>query len=105
MQNVDLERVMRKTNGTKAQRRAMARMANQAKERSDVLMETYDEDCGQYDVWYWGFDEVTGTIFAGGATNSGVVREVEVLYDHDRTFQDNLSELCDMVNRHVEGMR
>lgn len=53
------------------------------------------------DYVYVGYKD--GKLFAGGATNVGVIHETEVDYDHDATLDSNLQRLYDaIIEEHPE---
>lgn len=53
------------------------------------------------DYVYVGYED--GKMFAGGATNVGVIHEVELDYDHDKSVDANLQDLYDaVVEKHPE---
>lgn len=53
------------------------------------------------DYVYVGYED--GKMFAGSATNVGIIHEVELDYDHDKSVDDNLHDLYDAVSeKHPE---
>ena len=81
---------------TKKQKKEIAKKF--AAMRSNVLM---DNDDGTV---YVGFDEGTGELYAGGATNAGIIREYVRPYDNDMTMDDNIANLQEyMLEKQAES--
>ena len=61
--------------------------------RSNILdMTEYDKG-----ILYVDYDEKTNELFAGGATNCGVLKEYSIEYDKDRSLDFNLEGLYDEI--------
>ena len=56
-------------------------------------------DMTEYDkgILYVDYDEKTNELFAGDATNCGVLKEYSIEYDKDRSFDFNLEGLFDEI--------
>jgi hypothetical protein len=61
--------------------------------RSNILdMTEYDKG-----ILYVDYDEKTNELFAGDATNCGVLKEYSIEYDKDRSLDFNLEGLFDEI--------
>lgn len=73
--------------------------------RTNVVA-VYDGD-GNERLFHLGVDEEKNTIYMGGATNSGIIREYEVEIDEEWPLDSHIDELyemavCDIIKEQSE---
>lgn len=66
---------------------------NPLDELGSKIERMFEFDNGDY--LYINYDEKTNILYAGHATNTGIMKEVEIEYDKDEPLYKNLEKLYD----------